>query len=101
LVGAAIAGAGNGFESTSLLLNHYGEEVATIRSMIEADPSLGELVHSKLPHIFAEIYFAVLYQGARTVDDVITRRLRVNEPDSQILNQFKLEISNVLNLLNK
>jgi glycerol-3-phosphate dehydrogenase len=99
LVGAKRADAGNGFESTSLLLNHYGEELATIRSMIEADPSLGELVHSKLPYILAEIHFAVLYQGARTVDDVITRRLRLNEPDSQILNQFRLEISNVIKLL--
>lgn len=99
LVGAAISDSANNLDSTSRLSNHYGEEIATIKSMIDADPSLGKLVHSKLPYIFAEIHFAILYQGARTVDDVITRRLRINEPDSRILDQFKLEITNTLLLL--
>lgn len=99
LVGATIGDVDNDFKSASRLSNYYGEEVATIKSMIEANPSLSNLVHSKMPYVFAEIHFAILYQGARTVDDVITRRLRINEPDSQILDQFKLEITNTLLLL--
>lgn len=101
LVGAAKPDADKVFDSNSRLSNHYGEEVETIKSMIEAEPSQGELVHSKLDYIHAEISFAILYQGARTVDDVISRRLRINEPDVQILEKLKLEIKKALSRFNK
>lgn len=101
LVGATRADVSDDFGSNSRLSNHYGEEVATLKSMIDADPSLGRHVHAKLPYIFAEIHFAILFQGARTVDDVITRRLRVVEPDSRTLDQLKLEITNALLLFDR
>lgn len=101
LVGATKLDASNALEAKSILANHYGSEINIINSMIEADLSLGERIHPKFAYIHAEIHFAILYQGARTVDDVIARRLRMNEPESQILDLFKLEISNVLRLLNK
>lgn len=83
-------------KSDSIAVNHYGTDVVIINSMIENDPHLGEPLHSKLPHTLAEVHFAVLYQGARTVDDVVSRRLRINEPNVEVLDQVKTEIAKVI-----
>ena len=47
-----------------------------IRKLVENDSSLGERLHPSLPYIAAEVVWAVKEEMARTVDDVLSRRLR-------------------------
>ncbi|HEX2574850.1 MAG TPA: glycerol-3-phosphate dehydrogenase C-terminal domain-containing protein, partial [Aquihabitans sp.] len=58
------------------LANRYGGEAATVLALAEADPSLREPLVAGLPYIRAEAVYAVRYEMARSVDDVLTRRTR-------------------------
>lgn len=60
------------------LLGRYGANVGDLLSMMEADPSLGELVVSDAPYLKAEIRYAVTHEGALHLDDVLTRRTRLS-----------------------
>ena len=60
----------------SHLANRYGGETATVLAMAEADPSLREPLVAGLPYIRAEAVYAVRYEMARTVDDILSRRTR-------------------------
>jgi len=44
--------------------------------MASTDPSLGELVHPRLPYIQAEIIWAVRKEMCMTVEDAMSRRTR-------------------------
>lgn len=57
-------------------LNIYGSDADAIRSMIRQQPSLGEKLHAKLPYLKAEVLWAVRQEMARTVEDVLARRMR-------------------------
>ena len=46
-----------------------------IAALITADPSLGEPLVEGLPHLRAEAVHAVRHELARTLDDVLTRRI--------------------------
>jgi glycerol-3-phosphate dehydrogenase len=54
----------------------YGSDAPAIRALAVADPALGERLHAALPYIAAEVVWAVRVEMARTVDDVLARRLR-------------------------
>jgi glycerol-3-phosphate dehydrogenase len=54
----------------------YGSDAPAIRALAETDPTLGERLHPTLPYIAAEVVWAVRMEMARTVDDVLARRLR-------------------------
>jgi glycerol-3-phosphate dehydrogenase len=57
------------------LANRYGGDARVLTAMIEADPMLGETLVDGLPHVKAEAVFAVRDELARTLDDVLTRRI--------------------------
>ena len=46
-----------------------------IAKKIAADRSLGERIDPELPYVWAEIDFAVTHDLARTVEDVLARRV--------------------------
>ena len=47
-------------------------------SLVKADPSLGELLSPWSPHIAAEVVHAARSEGAATLDDVFSRRMRLS-----------------------
>ena len=57
------------------LANRFGGDARVVLAMIDADPSLGEPLAEGLPYLKAEAVFAVRYELARTLDDVLTRRI--------------------------
>jgi glycerol-3-phosphate dehydrogenase len=57
-------------------LNIYGSDASEIRKLIDADPKLGEKLNAALPYIKAEVVWAAREEMARTVEDVLARRLR-------------------------
>ena len=64
-------------QTVTHLLNRYGSLISEILDLIKDVPSLAKKLDSDLPYIKAEIYYAVSHEGARTVDDVISRRTRI------------------------
>jgi glycerol-3-phosphate dehydrogenase len=54
----------------------YGSDAAEIRKLIQADPKLGRKLHPALPYVHAEVIWAVRQEMARTIEDVLARRMR-------------------------
>ncbi len=69
LRGAPMGGAGTSG-------SRYGTEVGEVRALVAADPSLGEPLVDGLPYLRAEVVHAVRHEMARTLEDVLDRRLR-------------------------
>lgn len=65
------------YQTVTHLLNRYGSMISEIIELVKLDPKLGEKLDDELPYIKAEIYYAASNEGARTVDDVISRRTRI------------------------
>ena len=64
-------------ETVTHLLNRYGSMISEILDLISSQPGLAKKLHKELPYIKAEIYYAASHEGARSVDDVISRRTRI------------------------
>jgi len=60
------------------LLNRHGSLISEILEIIEDQPKLAAKLDSDLPYIKAEIVYAASHEGARSVDDVISRRTRLS-----------------------
>ncbi|HKH25332.1 MAG TPA: glycerol-3-phosphate dehydrogenase/oxidase [Acidimicrobiales bacterium] len=58
------------------LADRYGGDAAVVQAMIAADPMLGEPLVPGLPYRKAEALYAVRYEMATTLDDVLARRTR-------------------------
>lgn len=57
-------------------LDHYGADASAIEQLARAEPALATRLHADLPYTRAEVIWAVRYEMARTVDDVLARRTR-------------------------
>jgi glycerol-3-phosphate dehydrogenase len=58
------------------LAGRYGGEARVVQAMIGRDPALGEPLVPGLPYRRAEALYAVRYEMARTLDDILARRTR-------------------------
>ncbi len=54
----------------------YGSDIEKIRAIAATDPELAKPLHPALPYIGAEVVWAAREEMARTLDDVLSRRLR-------------------------
>lgn len=57
-------------------LQVYGSDAQGIHALINQHAALGERLHPELPYLAAEVVWAVRMEQARTVEDVLSRRLR-------------------------
>ena len=55
----------------------YGTDQEHLQKLIEEDASLGERVHPDLEYLNVEVLWAARHEMARTVEDVLARRVRV------------------------
>ncbi|WP_066949633.1 glycerol-3-phosphate dehydrogenase/oxidase [Streptomyces lushanensis] len=60
------------------LLNRYGTLVEELLEMIAADPALGEPLAAADDYLRAEVVYAASHEGARHLEDVLTRRTRIS-----------------------
>ncbi|KHL19535.1 glycerol-3-phosphate dehydrogenase [Mumia flava] len=60
------------------LLRRYGTMVTEVLDLIAADPSLGDPLGASDDYLRAEVVYAVTHEGARHLDDVLTRRTRIS-----------------------
>jgi glycerol-3-phosphate dehydrogenase len=62
-------------DTATHLCGVYGSRALAIGDTIVADRTLGERIDHELPYVWAEIDFAVKNELARTVEDVLARRV--------------------------
>lgn len=55
----------------------YGTDAEGIRKLTAENPLLGQKLHESFPNIKAEVIWAVRNEMARTVEDVLARRMRI------------------------
>jgi glycerol-3-phosphate dehydrogenase len=60
------------------LLNRYGTLTEELLELIAEDPKLGEPLPAADDYLKAEIVYACTHEGARHIDDVLTRRTRIS-----------------------
>ena len=60
------------------LLQRYGSLVEEVLELVADDPSLGEPLEGTVDYLRAEVVYAVTHEGARHLDDVLTRRTRIS-----------------------
>ncbi|KQX10349.1 glycerol-3-phosphate dehydrogenase [Streptomyces sp. Root431] len=60
------------------LLNRYGSLTEQILDLIARDPGLGQPLAAADDYLRAEIVYAASHEGARHLDDVLTRRTRIS-----------------------
>ncbi|MEU4694871.1 glycerol-3-phosphate dehydrogenase/oxidase [Actinoplanes sp. NPDC023714] len=60
------------------LLRRYGTLADELLALIEADPALGEPLTGATDYLAAEVVYAVTHEGARHLEDVLTRRTRIS-----------------------
>ena len=60
------------------LLGRHGGLVDDLLALIDARPELGEPLEGAEDYLAAEVVYAVTHEGARHLDDVLTRRTRIS-----------------------
>ncbi|WP_310728920.1 glycerol-3-phosphate dehydrogenase/oxidase [Streptomyces sp. N2A] len=60
------------------LLNRYGALTEELLELVVGDPSLGEPLTGADDYLRAEAVYACTHEGARHLDDVLTRRTRIS-----------------------
>lgn len=65
-----------GADVVNHLADRYGSDTETVLALAESDPDLAAPLVEGLPYLRAEAIFAVRYEMALTIDDVLSRRTR-------------------------
>ncbi|MEJ0001407.1 MAG: glycerol-3-phosphate dehydrogenase C-terminal domain-containing protein [Verrucomicrobiota bacterium] len=58
------------------MLAGYGADAIGIQALIDHEPALARTLDSALPYVEAEVTWAVRCELARSVEDILARRLR-------------------------
>ncbi len=58
-------------------LNIYGSDEEKIRKLIKDNPLFADKLISRLPYTVAQVIWAVRFEMARTIEDVLARRIRI------------------------
>ena len=77
LVGAAPPSVVRGLDVPERLRRRYGIEAPAVMSLAAGDPSLLGPLAEGVAALGVEILFGVLHEGARTLDDLLDRRVRL------------------------
>ncbi|WP_432094919.1 glycerol-3-phosphate dehydrogenase/oxidase [Streptomyces sp. bgisy100] len=72
------AGSGLHVARIEHLLNRYGSLAEEVLELVRQDPALGEPLAAADDYLRAEIVYAASHEGARHLDDVLTRRTRIS-----------------------
>jgi glycerol-3-phosphate dehydrogenase len=74
--GVKVHGAPASGAPTAGPLFRYGTDADEILRLRQSDPALAAKIVAELPFTFAEVIYAVRHEMARTVEDVLSRRMR-------------------------
>lgn len=77
-------------------LHVYGGDKSLILELIDKRPELGEKIHDDLPHLEAEIVLAVRFEMARSLEDVLARRVRILFLDAAIAIEIAPKVASLM-----
>jgi len=78
------------------LARRYGSEAGVVQAMVEASPDLANPLVPGLPYRRAEAVYAVRYEMATTLDDVLSRRTRARLLDRDTTAAAATEIADLV-----
>lgn len=74
----------------------YGTDQEKIENLIAVSPELGEYLHSRLSYTKAEIIWAIRYEMARTVEDILARRVRILFLDAKAAIEIAPKVAEII-----
>ncbi|MGJ8592781.1 MAG: FAD-dependent oxidoreductase [Aquaticitalea sp.] len=86
----------NGQTDRSNHMYIYGTDKAAIQELIKESPELGEKLHPRLEFLKAEVVWAVRNEMARTVEDILARRVRILFLDAKAAIEIAPIVANLL-----
>lgn len=89
----------HGSKKTSDFVDHlyvYGSDQPALIKLAEENPQWKEKLHPDMPYTKAEVVWAVRYEMARTVEDVLARRVRALFLDAQAAIDMSPAVASIL-----
>jgi len=77
-------------------LNIYGTDRINIEALIKQRPELGQKLHPDFPYTFAEVVWSVNNEMAETVEDILSRRLRVLIIDAKAAIEMSTTVASIM-----
>ncbi|WP_316737459.1 glycerol-3-phosphate dehydrogenase/oxidase [Pedobacter aquatilis] len=77
-------------------LDIYGTDKPKIEALIEQNPELSEKLHPNFPYNKAEVVWAIENEMAETVEDILSRRLRVLFIDAKAAMEMAPVVASIL-----
>jgi glycerol-3-phosphate dehydrogenase len=77
-------------------LSVYGSDATAIEDLVRSNPELGRAMHPALPYVEAQVVWAVRKEMARTVTDVLSRRLRALTLDARAAVQMAPRVAKIM-----
>jgi len=77
-------------------LKHYGSDAIAIRKLVKEQPDMGEVLHPNLPFIKAQVLWAAKKEMARSIEDVLARRVRALFLDARAAIEMAPEVGRIL-----
>jgi glycerol-3-phosphate dehydrogenase len=74
----------------------YGSDRETLLDLVNENPEWGEKLYPRMDYIKAEVIWAVRYEMARTVEDVLARRVRVLFLDARAAIDMAPEVASLI-----
>jgi glycerol-3-phosphate dehydrogenase len=62
---------------------HYGKDAVALQKLVANEPELGRSLHPRLAACAAEVVWAARHEMARSIDDVLSRRIRALQLDAR------------------
>ena len=89
----------HGYRKNPDLADHmyiYGSDEPAIRDSIKANPALGEKICDGYDYTAAEVVWAVRHEMARTVEDVLARRVRLLFVDARKAEKAARKVAEIM-----
>lgn len=74
----------------------YGSDLNAINEMIHTEPELGQLLHLDYEYTRAQVVWAVRHEMARTVEDFLSRRIRMLLLDARASMAMAPEVADIM-----
>lgn len=87
---------GENYNNEAGHLSVYGGDAHHIKALAKEHPELNYTLHSSFPHTGVEVVWAVRYEMARTVEDVLARRLRVLFLNARAAMEMAPEVARIM-----
>jgi glycerol-3-phosphate dehydrogenase len=86
----------NGIPNESSHLYIYGSDQKSIEQIIKDTPDLGDKLHQRLEFTKAEVVWAIRNEMARTIEDILARRVRILFLDAKAAIEIAPTIATIL-----